>query len=202
MRLESLFLNTLADWGWLAYLVIFFLLWVEGDMVVFASVYLAEDGYLSMAKLIPVLFLGTLTGDILWYRMGGTLAKRFGWVAHWSAKITNPLHRLLTHKPHWAVFVSKFTYGLNKATLIWAGAHKVDFKKVILTELFTLICWLSVLGNLAYASAASSLYLKSYLKYAEVGLLVGIFLLFLVTHVLAWISQKMFVNGNEDKDKA
>lgn len=197
--MEHLFLNTLADWGWLAYLAIFLLLWVEGDMVVFASVYLAEEGTLNMAKLIPVLFLGTLVGDIIWYHLGGSLAKRFSWVAHWSAKITNPLHRLLARKPHWAVFVSKFTYGLNKATLIWAGAHKVDFRKFVLTELFTLVCWLSILGNLAYASAASSLYLKPYLKYAEVGLLIGILVLFAVTHILAWISQKLFVNGQKEK---
>jgi membrane protein DedA with SNARE-associated domain len=123
------------------------------------------------------------------------LEQKSAFIKHWFGKITQPINRRLAHRPSLVIFVSKFTYGLNRATLMRAGAHEMKFKSFFLTDLFTIFCWMSVIGNLAYFSSMSSSYLKHYLKYAEVGLLIGIVFMVICIHLFTFIARKM-INGN------
>lgn len=200
MRLESFFLHSLADLGWVTYVVIFVAMMIEGEMVLFTTVYLAEQHYLKMRYLTPVLFVGAVTGDVLWFTLGGYLEQKSAFIRHWFGKITQPINRRLAQKPSLVIFVSKFTYGLNRATLLRAGAQGMEFKNFFLTDLFTIFCWTSVIGNLAYFSSMSSAYLKHYLKYAEVGLLIGIVFMALCIHLFTFIARKMITGNGKGKE--
>jgi membrane protein DedA with SNARE-associated domain len=199
MRLESFFLKSLGHLGWGVYLVIFLAMLVEGEMVLFTTIYLAESHFLKIRILIPVLFAGAFTGDNLWYFVGGYLERKIPWVRKWFGHITKPINKRLAQRPDIVIFVSKFTYGLNRATLMRAGAHPVKYGEFLKTELFTIFCWMSVIGNLAYLSALSSGYFRHYLKYAEIGLLVGIVFMSLCIHVFTVIARKMIAaNGKKE----
>lgn len=197
--METFFLNYLADLGWITYVIIFVAMLFEGEMILFTTVYLAEDHYLKMRFLTPVLFIGALTGDILWFTLGGYLEKRSAFVRHWFGKITGPINRRLDRRPSLVILVSKFTYGLNRATLMRAGAHGMEFKNFLLTDLFTIFCWMSVIGNLAYFSSMSSVYFKHYVKYAEVGLLLGILFMVICVHFFTFIARKMIAGNGTEK---
>jgi len=121
MRLESFFLHSLGHLGWGIYLLIFLAMILEGDMVLFTAIFLAESHFLKLRFLIPILFLGALTGDILWFTLGGYLENKSAFIRHWFGKITGPINRRLAQRPSLVIFVSKFTYGLNRATLMRAG---------------------------------------------------------------------------------
>ena len=193
--METFFLNNLADLGWITYLVIFVAMLFEGEVVLFTTVYLAQEHYLKTSYLIPVLFVGAITGDVLWFTLGGFLEQKSAFVRYWFGKITQPINRRLARKPSLVIFVSKFTYGLNRATLLRAGAHGITFKNFLLTDLFTIFCWMSVIGNLAYFSSMSSAYLRHYLKYAEFGLLIGIVFMAICIRIFTFIAHKL-INGN------
>jgi membrane protein DedA with SNARE-associated domain len=200
MRLESFFLHSLGHLGWGVYVLIFLAMLLEGEMVLFTSIYLAESHFLKLRLLIPILFLGALTGDILWFTLGGYLEKKSAFVRKWFGKITHPINRRLAQKPNLVLFVSKFTYGLNRATLMRAGAHEMPFRSFISTELFTILCWMSVIGNLAYFTSMSSVYFRHYLRYAEIGLLLGVVFLAICVHIFTVIARRM-IAGNEKKGK-
>jgi membrane protein DedA with SNARE-associated domain len=199
MRFESFFLHSLADLGWVTYLVIFVAMLFEGEVVLFTTVYLAEEHYLKMRYLTPVLFAGAVTGDVLWFTLGGYLEQKSAFIRHWFGKITQPINQRLARKPSLVIFVSKFTYGLNRATLMRAGAHGMEFRNFFLTDLFTIFCWMSVIGNLAYFSSASSIFFRHTLKYAEIGLLIGIVFMMLCVHLFTVVARRMIASNGKKK---
>jgi len=197
--METFFLHNLAGTGWIAYLVIALAMVLEGEVVLFTAIYLAEDHYLHMRYLIPILYISALAGDVLWYKVGGYMERTHPAIRHWFGRMTLPIHERLIQKPNLVIFISKFTYGLNKATLMRAGMHPVPFRTFFGTELFTLFCWMSVIGNLAWFSSASSVYLKHYVKYAEFSLLIGIVFMYICVRIFTVISRKMITNNNQKK---
>jgi membrane protein DedA with SNARE-associated domain len=197
--MHSPFFEALAGLGWPAYLAILVAMFVEGELVLFTTVYLAGSGILNLWILIPTLFMGTVLGDTFWYFLGEYLDMRHLWVRKWFGKATGPINRRLAARPGIVIFVSKFTYGLNKITLLRSRTNGVGFRRFIAIELFTVICWMSVIGNLAwFASAISSEYFKKYIEYSEIGLLFGIVLMTLFVHLIKRIAHRA-LNGGRQK---
>jgi len=188
--MELLFLNYILSLGWLAYVIIFIFMFIEGDVVLFTAFYLASLGHLDVWILIAVAIIGVVFGDIVWYKLGATLEKRSRFFRKIAAKITGPLDRRLATKPISTLCITKFTYGIHHAVLLRAGATKIPFKKYVITMFCAAVFWTSVIGGLAYFSFFSVDLLKKYVKYGEIGLLFGIILFWAITHFLSKISNK------------
>ncbi len=187
--METFIMQHLQEIGpWLYLIVVFFLLF-EGEVVLFLSVYLAHQGYLNIYLLLAVAFTAAFGADCLWYEFGGRISatKRLG---RHLAKIARPVDGFLTKHPAKTIFISKFTYGLNRATLVRVRAAGVTFKKFLKIELVTIICWMSLITGLAIGASNAFAEMKRNMKYAEIGLLIAVLLFMLVSRIIANISRR------------
>lgn len=187
--MEQIILQILNDWGWLIYFVVAFIMLFEGEMILFLTTYLARQGYLNIYILIPMAFCAAIIGDCLWFEFGSRLAKN-EWVGKRLSKVAGPIDKFLTKHPFRTIFISKFTYGLNRATLVRVRASGVPFSKFIKIELFTIIVWMTVICSLAFASFAAFEQMKQNIKFAEIGLLIAIACFILISKVIAKIGRK------------
>lgn len=183
--MDSIFLHYVDQLSWAIYVVAFLCLLIEGEGVLFVCAYLTNGGYLNPIILIPVVVVAVFTGDVLWFKLGGWLEARFPGIRSWADRIAAPLDRfLLSRLLHTLLFI-KFAYGLGRATLLRIGTLKIPTKDFIKADFCAASVWIIVIGGLGYAFSASMALLKHYMKYAEVGILIGLCVLFTVTHLVA-----------------
>jgi membrane protein DedA with SNARE-associated domain len=84
----------------------------------------------------------------------------------------------------------KYAYGMGRATQVCAGAMKMPFAKFLKADLIASTCWICLIGGLGYFGAASIERYKEYLKYAEVGIVIGIALIVVSSHLVSKYEMK------------
>lgn len=175
---ESAFISYLLLYKPLGYLLIFLGMVVEGEAVFFIAAFLAHQGYFDFGDMALVLIGGAFTGDILWYELGRRIRNSGSSFSKWIYRVTDPFDEHILSRPMRTIFISKFLYGLNRATLVRAGMLHISFRAFIKSDVPALLLWLLIVGTLAYLFGASFLILKRYVRYVEVGILLGLALFF------------------------
>ena len=188
--METIFLQYITNWGWLIYVIIFIAMFVEGDAVLFTAFYLANSGHLNVPLLVIVAVIGVVFGDVVWYKIGEHLEKRSTFFRKIAAKITKTLDIRLQKHPISTLCITKFTYGIHHAILLRAGAVRLSFKKYFWTMFFAGAFWTTVIGGIAYFFASSIDLIKKYIKYGEIGLLIGLIIFWLIMHFLSRLGNK------------
>jgi len=194
--METIFLQYISNLGWLIYVIVFIGMFVEGDAILFTVFYLASLGHLDVWLLFGISVIGVIVGDMIWYRIGEHLEKRSEFFRKIAAKMTKTIDKRLHKYPFSTLCITKFTYGIHHAVLLRAGAMHMSLKKYFLTMSFAAITWTSIIGGLAYFSSLSIELLKRYIRYGEVGLLIGIILFLIIMHLLSKIGNKEVESEN------
>ena len=183
--MESILAHYLALWRPLGYLLAFAGIVLEGDMTLFSAAFLTHLGLFEASPMAATSLAAVWIGDLGWYGLGRWLCTRFARVDRLFCRLAGPLDRALKSHPGRAIFVSKFAYGLNHLTLIRAGAGRQPLKVFFGSDLPAGLVWLAAIGGLGYFFGASSQYLKHYLRYSEIGLLVGLVLVLVLRRLIS-----------------
>jgi len=187
--MDSLLLHYLESYKLLAYLIIFIAMIFEGDVVLFLAFYLAHQGYFKLSNIIAVAIVGILLGDLGWYHIGKYL-ENAPLIKNYFKKIGGPIDYHLKKNPFRAIFISKFMYGIHHALLMRAGALRVNLKKFFQIDILASLTWIAAIGLIGYFSSASISMTKHYIKYTEIGVLIGIMILFLITRSISRLTKK------------
>lgn len=135
-----------------AYSVLFVAIFMEGELALLAMGVLVHLGILSFFPAMTVAVIAAIAKTVTGYQIGNLLGTRF---PH------NPLLKFLKRKifyflPRfqekifWSIFTSKFMYGINNLTLIFAGYIKADYKKYCLAELTSSVILFGGMFSLGY----------------------------------------------------
>jgi membrane protein DedA with SNARE-associated domain len=144
-------LQSLGNW---AYILLAFLVAIEGPIVTLTGAAAASAGLLNPAWVFVAASIGNLTADTLWYSLGylGKMdlviryGPRFGVKESFIARIQKDIQAHI----HKVLFVAKLTMGLVIPTLIAAGLARVPFKRWF-GVLFTAECiWTGSLVLIGY----------------------------------------------------
>jgi len=128
----------------LAYLVLFFGMFIEGEVFFLTAAIFALEGYLNWWIILGVTFVGVILGDIAWYflgyyskdtRLGGWVGRKFNGYQEWLQENFETRYMRLA-------FLSKFLYYVNRLTPLLAGWQKMDFKKFFRIHLIAGTAWL------------------------------------------------------------
>ena len=142
--------------------------------------------------MLPLVFLGAIIGDNIWYVLGELMNKKklFLKVKKIIEKATSPFDEHLKNRTVRTIFISKFIYGLYRPIILKAGVMNISFEKFIKTDMMTTFVWIFLVGGLGYLSSASFLAVRRYLRYTELTLLLGIAIFILISYVVTKISKK------------
>ncbi len=129
----------------LAYLVLFFGMFIEGEVFFLTAAIFAIEGYLNWWIIFGVTFVGVILGDIAWYFLGrySKNTKFGGWVSRKFSGYEDWLQENFETRYLWLAFVSKFLYYVNRITPLLAGWQRLDFKKFFKIHLVAGFTWLA-----------------------------------------------------------
>src|SRR3989344_2755681 len=128
----------------LAYLILFFGMFIEGEVFFLTAAIFALEGFLNWWIILGVTFVGVILGDIAWYflgryskdtRIGGWVGRKFNGYQEWLQENFETRYMRLA-------FLSKFLYYVNRLTPLLAGWQKMDFKKFFRIHLIAGTAWL------------------------------------------------------------
>lgn len=188
--LAPVVMNLSEQWHTLGYFLIAFGIFIEGDAILFTAGFLTHQGFFNPILVFLWLLAGGIFGDLLWYKIGAYLQGKDNRLVRWLKKITDPLAPHLLERPKRSLFLSKFLYGINHAILCKAGALKLPLKEFMIDDLPGNIAWILIVGGLGYASSAGIVHVGHSLRYMEIGLVVGIVLLTLISRFISRFLKK------------
>lgn len=146
LNVSTLELFVLNHLFW-AYVIVFFGMFIEGEVIFLTAAILAWQGYLHWDLLALVTFVGVVLGDIFWYLIGYGLER---------STLLNFLFKIrLSHYQQWLeenflkryyrmAIYSKFLYYINRLTPIIAGWHKFNFGRFIKIHFLAAVIWVGV----------------------------------------------------------
>lgn len=131
----------------LAYLIVFFGMFVEGDTFFLAASIFATERYLRWGILTLVTITGVITGDWLFYLLGlHSKNTRFGlWLMARLGRHRERVERNVMRHYVRLAFVSKFVYFLNRLTPFLAGWHDMPRRQFLKIHASTAIAWTGVM---------------------------------------------------------
>lgn len=189
-QLQSQIILVSQQWQLIGYVLFTLGIIVEGDAVLFTAGFVSHQGIFNPILMFVWLLAGGTVGDILWYKLGEFLEPYDNRVVRWLKTVTNPLGRHLLEHPKKSLFLSKFLYGVNHAILCKAGALHIPLKRFIRDDLPANIFWILIIGGLGYASSAGVVHIRHSIRYAELGLVVGLILLMIISRIFTHYFKK------------
>lgn len=142
---------------------------VEGVSVMLMGGFFAARGYFSFPMVWLTMFLGDITGDIMWYHIGyyGGMPAVEKIEKIFKVKLKKRVERMkkfLEERGGKVIMGIKFTAGLCLAMLITAGAARMKFKKFIKYDILGSIGWTTLMCTLGYFFGQSYELLDKYVK--------------------------------------
>lgn len=190
MHLHSFFLYYLTLWRPLGYTLTFIGLMFEGDVTLFTVSFLTREGFFDVGDILIVVLLSVFIGDIVWYWLGKNVIKKFPRIHHLVDRLARPFEKHLIDRPTKTLLLTKFTYGVHHAVLLRSGMLKMDFKQFLKSDILAILIWVAVIGGLGFFSSLSLEFLRKYLRFAEVSLLLALILFFGLEHIFKLLSEK------------
>ena len=182
--MNTLFLHYLSSWEPLGYIIVFLGMIFEGDAILFAAAFLSYHGILDPLTVFLASLWGMIFGDNLWYTLGRKFKNSESYLMKWAEKIAKPFDEHLLKKPLRTIFISKFTYGFNRAVIVRAGMLGTRWKKVEESDILATLLWIAIVAPLGYFSGASFTLVKNYLRFGEIALLIGLIIFWVVEYLI------------------
>jgi len=187
--IEAFLLSQAETWRLMAYLVIFAGVLMEGEIIIFLAIYLAHQGVLSLPITVAIVVAGVLSGDVLWFHVGPRIAN--AWFVPKALESTSEMiETRIRERPFGVLVLSKFTYGLHRVVLLHMKEAGVTLKHFVRMDVFASAFWLLVVGGLGLVFSASISNAKHYMRNAEILLLVGVAVFFLMGHTVRRLAKK------------
>lgn len=188
--MASLFIYYLIIWEPLGFLVAFLGVGLEGDFFLFTFAFLSSQGFFNPWLLFLVAYGGAVAGDFAFYFLGVRAKIMPKPILNWVLKLTNPFVGHLQHRPLHSLLLAKITYGLHKPIIVRLGMLGLSFGRFLLIDLVAVFIWLLIIGGLGYFSGLFFYLMRDYLHYAEIGILIGLVVLYFAARIIKKYSIK------------
>jgi membrane protein DedA with SNARE-associated domain len=160
----------------LAYCVLFFFLFLEGEIAIVIGGIFVHLGILSMGITVALVVIAALLKMFAGYRFGAWLGRTYpesGFLKYIEHKILYFLPQF-REKPFWSLFLSKFIYGVNNVALVFSGYVRADFATYLKAEVLSSAIWLGGLFWLGLFFSSKALSISH--SFHNFSLLIGLFI--------------------------
>lgn len=185
--LHSLLFSQTLDWGIWPYILLAFLVAIEGPLATLAAAVASSAGYLDPRLVFASASCGNLSADILWYMVGYT--GKIEWLIRYGRwlgikkDVILRLEQSINDHVGKLLFVAKLTLGLVVPTLMAAGLARVPWRRWIGVLFFAESIWTGGLVLVGYYYGQYVLQLEKDLKWFSIVattilvIVVGIYIL-------------------------
>ena len=159
---------------------------LEGESILVAAGFLARGGYLNLKLVMLIALTGTYVADVSLYFLGRSKGEKI--IAKFPmAKAYYPKVKTLFERYGvWAVFVTRYLYGLRLAAAATFGLTKMKRRKYLSFNFLSCMIWAVLMGSLGYTFGASLEALIGQVKHYE-----KIVVLFIIIFGLgAWLVRR------------
>ena len=195
---SEILIQSFENWWWLAYVLIFIGMLIEGEVIIFAAFFLATQNYVYLPAILLVVFAGAILGDILWY-YGGHFLERIQFAHSLFCKVTYPLDRVIKRHPRTVIVLTKFTYGLHRVVLLKTRRGGIGFREFMKVDIPGSILWISTLASLAVLFSSYLGVLASKVKHVEIAVALVIIAFLVSVHTISFLF-KLYLS-KEEKEK-
>ncbi len=156
--------NLITDFG---YPALFLGSFLEGESFLIAAGFLAKRGYLNLNLIIIVAMAGAYLGDVALYLIGRQngekVISKFPQIGIYYPKAK----KLFDKYGMWAIFITRYLYGLRFASAAFFGLMKMRVRSFLLLAFISCLVWSILIGNLGYVFGASLEALIGQVKHHE-----------------------------------
>jgi len=197
--MESLLTNFSETHRILSYIIIFFSIFVEGEILLILAGVLSHKGYLDIFDVIVIAFVGAVLHDLFYWSIGKKLAKTHRkkfWLINLE-KIYAFLEKRRFNSGLY-IFISKFAWNLNRVILVASGYLKLSAKELLRYSIPASFIWAVVFVSAGYVFAFETDILKKDLKTAALFVAGFLVLLILFENYLRKLLERLIArkNGN------
>jgi len=163
----------------LAYLLVFLITIVEGEIVSISAGILVLLGAFNFWIALSLIFLGGMVKTFFGYFFGHKffqyIEKRvLGIMPHFK------------QKPFWSIFISKFMM-VNHLVILFAGYHNINFRKYLKAEISSTIFWAPGLMLLGYFFSYTAIRVSNEIWNFSVIIIGFIVLFILFDKLVSWL---------------
>lgn len=178
--LELLLTNFSETHRVLAYLILFFITILEGEIVLLLAGILSYKGYLNISNVITIAFAAAILHDLFYWSIGRRFSKTNRKKIFFIdlEKIRGALEKLKDRNGLY-IFISKFAWSLNRLILITSGFTKIPVKEFLRYSVPACFVWTVTLVSIGYVFASETNVLRQDIKTALV-----LFAIFLTAVIL------------------
>lgn len=164
----------------IAYLIIFLIVFVEGEVILILAGILVRQHYLGFLTVLLVAFVASILHDMLYWWLGVRIKemhrKKFLFIhIDHIGKVLNTFK----DKSGLYIFIAKFTWGLTRLALIAAGYAKRPIQDIIRYSVVASLIWTVTLVSLGYVFASETHLLRKDIRTATLlvtGFVLGVLL--------------------------
>jgi membrane protein DedA with SNARE-associated domain len=176
MFTNSFLLHYLILWEPLGYALAFVGMIVEGEVFLFSVSFLTRLGFFDFFYMFLAVYAGVFCGDSLWYLLGKKISKSKFFLARLAKKTTGKFDEQIKENTFRTLLLARFAYGFFHLTLVRCGMLRLPYKKLIKHDLAGALIWIAIISGLGYVFGESYKLVARYMKYAEIGFLIVIFI--------------------------
>jgi membrane protein DedA with SNARE-associated domain len=156
---------------------------LEGETVLALAGWAAHRGYLDLAAVVAVAWVGGVAGDQIYFwlgrRHGRQLLARRPALAARIARAT----RLIERHPNAAILAMRFLWGLRTALPVAAGMSRVAGARFVVLNLVSAALWAPLVAGLGWLFGAAVTRALGTLEHIEIAVFV---LAMIAALVFAW----------------
>jgi membrane-associated protein len=189
MHTVNLLISLVEHHQILAYGVIYLGLIFEGEFFVISTGILAHLGALNFWVSLVFILLGALSKTFIGYAFGKFLFKKFNRhkILKYLQRRVDTLLPRFKEKPFWSIFISKFIMGANYIVIIFSGYEKIDYKKYLKAEIFSIVIWAPLLLSVGYFFSYTALRISREIWKFSLVILILFIVFILFDKLVSWI---------------
>ena len=181
----------------LTYLILLCAIIIEGEIALIVTGIFAHIGVFTLPGAIALSILGAMIKTLGGYGIGWTLKqyipknKLFDFIE----KRVLMVFPHFCEKPFWSLFFSKFVYGLNHFTIIFAGYIGAKWRTYLTAEIISSAFWITIMLSIGYFFSIAAFEFSHDITRVLLYILAGIIGFLLIERIVGFIIE--FVESEE-----
>jgi len=182
----------------IVYLIIFFGVIIEGEIVVIFAGIFSYLGSINIFVALVAIILGGTTKSFLGYVIGFSLNKYHShnpFIKKIERRISYFLPRF-NERPFWSIFISRFfVFGIGWFTVVFSGFRKIPLKIYARAEAFSLGIWSIGVLALGFFFGYTALSISRDVRYFLGIILIFFIMFFILEKIISFLIELFEIEG-------